>query len=103
MTNATKTSFLFRIYGTYLLENRSGILLTGHIQSGTVSLYDRVVYIDKTQTLVCECVVADIEKLPMTKLTKASADEMGARSITMQITGHLEHEFKAGGFIAKLN
>jgi translation elongation factor EF-Tu-like GTPase len=103
MTPATKQSFLFRIYGTYPLKEDRGTILTGHIQSGTVCLNDQLVYIGKLQTPVFECTVADIEKLPMTRLTEASAEEMGQRSISMQILGRLEHEFETGGFFIKLN
>lgn len=56
----------------------------------------------KARPPVFECTIADIERLPMTRLTEASAEEMGQRSITMQIFGHLSHEFETGGFIMKI-
>ena len=96
-----KPSFLFRIYGTYALKDDLGTILTGHIEQGKVCLNDRMVYADKNQTPVFECMIADIERLPMTRLTEASAEEMGQRSITMKIFGHLEHEFEIGNFIMK--
>ncbi|HRG14338.1 MAG: hypothetical protein RBT40_06765 [Petrimonas sp.] len=102
MTATAKKSFLFRIYGTYALKDDLGTILTGHIEYGKVCLNDQVVYADKSQTPVFECTIADIERLPMTRLTEASAEEMGQRSITMQIFGHLSHEFETGGFIMKI-
>jgi hypothetical protein len=66
-------------------------------------LNDEELYINKNKNPIFECTVADIEKLPMTRLSEASAEEMGQRSISMQIFGRLEHEFEKDGFIIKLN
>ena len=96
---ATKQSFLFMIDGTYALRNGRGTILTGYLLKGTLRLNDQVVYVDKNQIPVFECTIADIERMPLTKLREASAEEMGTRSISLQIIGNLKHEFETGGFI----
>ena len=99
MTTTTKQSFLFMIDGTYAIKNDLGTILTGYILNGTMRLNDQAVYVGKNQIPVFECKIADIERMPMTKLKEASAEEMGRRSISLQIFGNLKHEFETGGFI----
>ena len=102
MITTTKQSFLFQIDDMYALKDDLGTIITGHILSGKVCLDDQVVYADKNQKPVFECIIADIERLPITKLTEASFEEMGKRTIALQIFGHLKHEFETGGYIMKL-
>ena len=98
----TKQSFLFRIDGMYELKDDLGTIITGHILSGKVRLDDQVVYAGKDQIPVFECIIADIEKPPVTKLTEATFEEIGNRTIALQIFGHLKHEFEKGDFIMKM-
>ena len=101
MTTTTKQSFLFRIDDMFELKDDLGTIITGHILSGKVRINDNVVYADKNQNPVFECIIADIERLPITKLTEATFEELGKRTIALQIFGHLKNEFEAGGFIMK--
>ena len=101
MTTTTKQTFLFLINGMYALKDDLGTVLTGHILSGKVHLDDEVVYADKNRIGIFNCIIADIERLPVTKLTEATFEELGTRTIALQIFGHLKNEFEAGGFIMK--
>lgn len=102
MTTTNKQTFHFQIDGMFALKDDLGTILTGHILSGKVSLDDHVLYSDKNKIPIFECKIADIERLPMTKLKEATFEEMGKRTISLQIFGHLKHEFEIGGFIIKI-
>ena len=97
----TKQSFLFRIDGMYELKDELGTIVTGHILSGNVRLDDQVVYAGKDQIPVFECIIAGIEKPPLTKLTEATFEALSKRTIALKIFGHLKQEFETGGFIMK--
>ena len=101
MTTTTKQSFLFRIDGMFELKDDLGTIVTGHILSGKVRLDDQVVYAGKNQVPVFECIIADIERPPVTKLTEATFEALSNRTIALQIFGHLKQEFETGGFIMK--
>ena len=98
----TKQSFLFRIDGMFALKDDLGTIITGHILSGKVRIEKQVIYADKNEKPIFECIIADIERLPMTKLTEAAFEKIGNRTIALQIFGHLKHEFEEGGFIMNM-
>ena len=100
-TTKDKQLLIFQIDKTHAVKNYVGTVVTGRILCGTVRLNDQVVCVDKYQRPIFKCLIADIEQKPKIKLTIASAEEMGEKSISLLIFRRLKHEFETTDFITK--